>query len=272
MFSAIRRRFTYANVALTLVLVFAMSGGAYAASRYVITSTKQISPKVLKKLAGKPGANGATGAAGPAGAAGPGGPAGATGAAGAKGETGATGAAGTPGTSVTSKEFTGAKGTCKAGGTEFTAGASKTFACTGNEGSPWTAGGVLPSEQSEKGEWGTTFNAVEGDSIQEEVYAPISFTIPLNETTVTHVIESGETGGGSGTGCPATSSVENPEAEPGNLCIFVAHESRDSEKRLVSNDETSEIGVAGKVGARVVIIPTDPGAGRVSGTWAVTAK
>jgi hypothetical protein len=33
-----------------LALVFAMSGGAYAASRYVITSTKQISLEVLESL------------------------------------------------------------------------------------------------------------------------------------------------------------------------------------------------------------------------------
>jgi hypothetical protein len=48
MLSKLRRRLTYANVAVTLALVFAMSGGAYAASRYVITSIKQISPKVVK--------------------------------------------------------------------------------------------------------------------------------------------------------------------------------------------------------------------------------
>jgi hypothetical protein len=52
MFSRIRRRFTYANVVVTVALVFAMSGGAYAASRYLITSTKQISPKVLMSFEG----------------------------------------------------------------------------------------------------------------------------------------------------------------------------------------------------------------------------
>ena len=47
MFSRIRKRLTYANVAMTMALVFAMSGGAYAAKKYVITSTKQIKPSVL---------------------------------------------------------------------------------------------------------------------------------------------------------------------------------------------------------------------------------
>ncbi len=32
MFSRIRKRITYANLAMTLALVFAMTGGAYAAS------------------------------------------------------------------------------------------------------------------------------------------------------------------------------------------------------------------------------------------------
>jgi hypothetical protein len=80
-----RRRFSYANVAATLALVLSMSGGALAAKHYLINSTKQINPKVLKKLkgkAGKPGAAGLPGAAGPTGPAGPTGKEGPTGAAG----------------------------------------------------------------------------------------------------------------------------------------------------------------------------------------------
>jgi Collagen triple helix repeat (20 copies) len=63
----VRKRITYANVAATLALVFAMSGGAFAAKHYLLSSTKQISPKVLKALKGKTGKTGATGPAGPAG-------------------------------------------------------------------------------------------------------------------------------------------------------------------------------------------------------------
>ena len=72
-----RRHITYANVVATLALVFAMSGGALAAKHYLLSSTKQIKPSLLKQLR-KPGPRGATGAAGPAGAPGPSGPSGAS--------------------------------------------------------------------------------------------------------------------------------------------------------------------------------------------------
>jgi|GEM_PF-3538461 len=80
-----RRRLNYANVAATLALVFSMSGGALAASHYLISSTKQISPKILAKLKGATGKTGATGATGAPGT--PGAP-GKEGKEGAKGETG----------------------------------------------------------------------------------------------------------------------------------------------------------------------------------------
>ncbi|HXD53437.1 MAG TPA: hypothetical protein VN618_01660 [Solirubrobacteraceae bacterium] len=67
----IRRHVSYANVVATLALVFAMSGSAIAAKHYLLSSTRQISPSLLKKLrgrTGKPGPRGTTGAQGPAGA------------------------------------------------------------------------------------------------------------------------------------------------------------------------------------------------------------
>ncbi len=99
MFSGIRRRATYANVVATLALVFAMSGGALAASRYLITSTKQIKPSVLAQLKGAKGARGVNGAIGPQGPQGPAGPAGSgeKGATGAPGGQGPVGPAGPPG-------------------------------------------------------------------------------------------------------------------------------------------------------------------------------
>jgi len=91
MLELLRRRLTYANVVATLALVFAMTGGALAAGHYLVNSTKQINPKVLKALKGANGKAGATGATGATGAGG------APGAPGLKGEHGTTGEAGQQG-------------------------------------------------------------------------------------------------------------------------------------------------------------------------------
>ncbi len=56
------RRLSYANVAATLALVLALGGSsAYAAKHYLITSTKQIKPSVVKALRSRVGTTGATG-------------------------------------------------------------------------------------------------------------------------------------------------------------------------------------------------------------------
>jgi hypothetical protein len=95
-----RRHLNYANVVATLALVFAMSGGALAAKHYLINSTKQIKPSVLKSLKGNTGKPGAAGPGGPAGPAGPVGPVGPGGPAGPAGSAVAfayvTGSAATP--------------------------------------------------------------------------------------------------------------------------------------------------------------------------------
>jgi hypothetical protein len=262
MLSGIRRRghVTPGTVIATLALVFAMSGGAYAASHYLITSTKQISPKVLKSLKGKTGPAGPTGSTGPAGAAGVGtagaaGPLGPAGAAGVKGENGATGAAGV---SVTSKAL--GKGTvgCPEGGTEFTAAENKkTTACNG---SPWTVGGTLPSGQTETGTWATVYAAAaEGDPMA----SPISFTIPLEVAPTPNYIPSGES---PPTGCSGTPA--KPEAAPGNLCVFAAAEHKG--KALVEGSYLLETSTTGSL---VAIAATEANTTVLAyGTWAVTAK
>lgn len=90
-------------VVALLALFLALGGGAYAAKRYLINSTKQINPKVLKALKGKPGAAGPQGPVGPQGPAGSQGPGGPQGPQGPKGDTGATGAG--PGFSVSNGSF-----------------------------------------------------------------------------------------------------------------------------------------------------------------------
>lgn len=62
MFQVLRKRLhlTPATAIASLALVFAMTGGAYAAKKYLITSSKQIKPSALTEIAKK--------AKGPAGA------------------------------------------------------------------------------------------------------------------------------------------------------------------------------------------------------------
>ena len=79
------------NLVAWLALFVAMGGTSMAATHYIITSTKQIKPSVLKQLRGAGGPRGATGAAGAAGAAG------APGAPGADGKNGTNGINGTDG-------------------------------------------------------------------------------------------------------------------------------------------------------------------------------
>jgi hypothetical protein len=125
MLSALRKRTSYANVTSTLALFFAMSGGALAASHYLIISPKQIKPSVLKSLTGKTGPAGPAGPAGAPGAAsagsqGPQGPAGAKGETepkgepGAKGEDGKNGANGTTGFTKTLPSGETETGVCSA--------------------------------------------------------------------------------------------------------------------------------------------------------------
>jgi hypothetical protein len=227
MFSRIGKRLSYTNIVLTLVLVFAMSGGAYAAGRYVITSTKQISPKVLKALKGAGGMAGARGAAGPTGPAGSQGLAGAAGAQGVKGE---TGTASTNGESVTMTELKPGS-TCKEGGAEFQVGSSKTHACNGTTG--FTV--HLPSGTTETGSWNVSAGK------ESKAYSSISFAIPLTtslsasgcveekepcqvhfvnnegteEVTFNKKLEYSLQGTAS---CPGTAA--EPAAAPGNLCVY----------------------------------------------------
>jgi hypothetical protein len=279
MLSKIRGRFSYVNVAMTVALVFAMTGGAYAANKYVVTSTKQISPKVLTSLRGKAGPQGSVGATGPTG------PAGAPGPAGPKGENGANGTegqSGKDGESVAGKAFAGSKGSCSAGGSEFTVGGKAVYACNG---APWPAGGTLPVGASETGQLGVAQFAKEGEFVD----AGISFGIPLASvlsSTSVHTIENGE---GEGEPNEATAikngeckgTLKEPHAASGNLCLFVAQIENLEAAILISHfgtnimNEEANLPGAGKAGGVAEFRTTSGlgptgGSAKVTGTWVVT--
>jgi hypothetical protein len=277
MFGAMRRRFNATGLVAVLALVFAMSGGAYAASRFVITSTKQISPKVLKALQGKAGAAGATGVQGPAGPAGPTGPTGA----GSVGPQGPAGNTGANGTSVTSKTLIKGEGGCKEGGSEFTSASGKTTACNGEKGKEGTFGGQsLPAGKTLTGAWAASSYA-EAEYPKEGfgvAAAGVSFALPASPAITsaqTSYIgsEEGENEEES-KWAPAIKEhkckgdAQKPGAVEGNLCVF-----GESEVNLLA---TPSILISGNgettPGFTVYEYSKGKGAMLMFGTWAVTAE
>lgn len=265
MFSKIRRRFTYANVAATFALVFAMTGGAFAAGHYLITSPKQISPKVLKALkgaSGAPGAPGAAGAAGPAGPQGPGGPQGPKGEPGPKGEAGAKG---------------------ENGQTGFTE--------------------TLPTGKTETGDWNMDVVVSGGEQVAS-TSASFNIPLASQMTNQNECGESGKPAcvvhyvpvGGSAPGC--LGNVAEPGAEPGNLCVFARNETnvlpeilpnwktpkvchlatKNSKNAIIDPNFCAQVKNAAEedegadtTGFGIATWSKEAGSVEASGTWAVTA-
>lgn len=266
MFSLLRNRFGAPGIIAVVALVFAMVGGAYAAKKYVITSTSQIKPSVLKALKGAAGAPGATGAAG------------------AKGDAGANGSNGTNGTngvSVTSQPAT--VGECPAGGTKFTSASGTGKACNGEDGAqgdPWVPNNTLPPGATLTGAW--TFGKTTG---AQQVYVPISFPIPLaaalDENHVHFIEKNGKETIFDGvtpfvekvpTDCLGTPAA--PSAKPGHLCIYTRDLAQTSQ--VISNILNIEkVGAESQIGASTagarVFFEVNNANGQGVGSWAVTA-
>jgi hypothetical protein len=245
MLSMFRGRLTPASLIAVLALVLAMSGGALAAKKYLITSTSQIKPSVLKQLKGTAGAAGANGAQGLA---------------------GSNGRNGSNGISATAEEFEGEGGTCEEGGVEVkSASPEPAYACNG---SPWPAGGTLPPEATETGTFiSTTYSGI-----------PIgvaSFPIPLAATlpgSSTHVIEkAGSAPSACSDGVAPAPSVSHPEAEPGQLCFFLEQSISEPEFVFVAKDLSLEPGTDGARTAGAYLI-NFLNAELLTGTWAVTGQ
>jgi hypothetical protein len=256
MLSLLRSRFGIPGVISVIALVFAMVGGAYAAKKYVITSTGQIKPSVLKSLKGQAGAAGQAGAPGTAGA---------------KGDKGTDGTNGTNGVSVTSAPASIAE--CAEGGTKFTAANGTSKACNGEEGSPWLAGGTLPSEATETGVWGDPFGGTAG----KHNY-PISFTLPLAQAPQPILVKWNQEQVANK--CPGRGPNGNsPMAEPGFACVYVMGEEFNISNApppsftgafVLSGTEWEIEPGASAVGTTLGVICS--GVCQFSGIWAVTAQ
>jgi hypothetical protein len=279
MYQRYKERFGTAGVVIGVIaLILALGGTAFAAAKLNSTQKKEVE-KIAKKNAGKPGAPGATG------------PAGTPGTNGTNGKDGTNGTPGAPGESVTATTITGPAG-CEKGGSEFKVGATTTYACNGKNGTTGFTE-TLPSEKTETGTWGYTFNEA-GNEIQ---IVPISFPIPLETplegtgcktnppaaTCHVHYIKvNGMEDVGSGeevtpTQCGAAvgGSAAEPQAAPGNLCVYAselggyeAFQVRAAERINNPSAGFGEEGAA--VSGAVMIFEEQVGVGY--GTWAVTAE
>jgi hypothetical protein len=233
MFQAIRKHLTPSTAIALVALVFALTGGAFAATGgggSHATLTASVAKKKAKAPArGPAGPKGATGATGPAGLAGPAGAAGAKGENGGNGKEGPEGKegkAGTNGKNGKSVLAEPAGANCKEGGTSFEVEGTgtKESVCNGQkgekgekgeEGSPWTDGGKLPSGATETGTW--AYQVAPGTGVERyPISFPIQLSEPLNAASensghvqvVPALVQEGKVGPGEGELCEGKSGEE----------------------------------------------------------------
>jgi collagen triple helix repeat protein len=267
MFLSLKNRFGIPGVISVIALVFALLGGAYAASDFgggkaTASAKGKRGPRGPRGKQGPAGLQGPAGAKGDAGAAGAAGPAGPQGPAGAKGATGASGATGATGAS-------GAKGVTGATGPTGATGSSGASGATGPTGSPWTAGGTLPIGATETGSWlATTSTQIEPGVFLGKT--SVSFSIPLASPRVnskTFIVKKAESPPSDcDDGVAPVPSPEHPEADTGTFCIFIAEGSA-AFGVFASKSGASEPGVST---AGAILSLVNGASNEVWGTYAVT--
>lgn len=274
MVSRIRDRFGTAGVVLgVLALVLALTGGALAASGALTSKQKKEVKKIAKaeakKFAGKEGPPGSAGPAGPQGSQG------AQGEKGAPGDPGAPGAPGDDGKSVTLTTEPAGTGNCEGrGGTKVEVegnAASKKYVCTGKEGSPWTAGNVLPTGAMQTG---TYFVGSETGSGAYAEYAidAISFNVPLTaelpESNVKLVTSSVPTECENPNHTGAAGPL-NPEASAGYLCVYQVESENMGGGEIYK--ASFNLGGGASVSGALIAYPVTAAEAHANGTWAVAA-
>ena len=283
MFKALRKQITPATVLAFVALVFAVTGGAFAATGGSgggsgARASASVAPaatvaKAKAKVKTKAGPRGPAGPAGKAGTTGPAGPAGAQGAAGAQG-------------------LAGAKGEAGGLGPQGPAGPKGETGATGAEGKTGYAE-TLPSGKSVSGMWSDTGFGKE-DGKDEEVVSSVSFPFRIEneqgEGPVAHFIKAPTlTEAFKGEfptppqGC--TGNFEHPGAANGNLCVFASFPEENVGQETgrlgepipgICNwrklSEPCNITTADPSGFGIVAYPEGEEVIRLQGSWVATAE
>jgi hypothetical protein len=244
MLSRLHQKLGTAGLVVAIVaLVVALAGVAIAAEVGLNKKQKKqvtsIAKSIAKKFAGK---TGPTGPQGPAGANGTNGKDGATGPVGPEGPAGATGPTGKNGvTGVT--------------------GATGTSGVTGPTGVTGPYPTVLAPGGTEKGTWGTSHFVFS----ESAFWVDVSYPIPLAAApTTVNVVKKNGTNMYTGNKANCDGSATNPEADPGNVCLYIIEETG------LIESITGVINT--KFGPFVqIIFEEGTVAGKIAGTWAVTA-
>ncbi|HKT83573.1 MAG TPA: hypothetical protein VJQ84_07015 [Solirubrobacterales bacterium] len=198
MFSILKNRFGIPGVISVVALVFAMFGGAYAATNGGASASKTVR--------GKQGKPGKRGPAGPQGAPGPQGPAGPA------GKDGSNGSNGNNGVSATATSFGGNQHGCPEGGIEVKSASPTAFVCNGEAGEPGPLLESLPKGKTLSGTWSTTVGEL-GSAVTD-----ISFQFPTNSAPFPRYVKEGKEGEEFAEDCPGSAS--EPEAKEGILCYY----------------------------------------------------
>ena len=271
--SFLTNRLGIPGVISIIALVFAMIGGAYAASNEAGSSAtaskskRHHKKKKAKAKKGPRGPRGKTGATGPAGPTGPQGPAGANGndgqngSNGAKGDKGDTGNPGSAGKSVVvANEFP--VGCPEENGVayEIEGSGEENKVCDGETGFTET----LPPGMTETGVFSGALGAAGSVSV------PVSFNIPLVAAPASVYVKPGEDK--SASGCPKPADWVNPaipEAAEGKICFYQGVGPGSPESAAPPILAVTPVGVT-PVGS--VIVAACSASCAWKGVWAVTAN